>query len=68
MTHDLEQLLKKSVAIYDGMSPLEKAIMHYEQRRSWVRGELMLEYGDMTMDEANALIDKVEARTEIVKP
>lgn len=29
-----------------------------EQRRSWVRGELMLAHPEMTIEEANALIDK----------
>lgn len=28
------------------------------QRRSWVRGELMLEHPKMTREEADALIDK----------
>ena len=30
-----------------------------EQRRSWVRGNLLLDNPDMTVDEANSLIEKV---------
>lgn len=30
------------------------------QRRSWVRGELMLAHPDMTREEADAIIDRFE--------
>lgn len=33
------------------------------QRRSWVRGELMLEHPEMTRDEVDALIDRAERRS-----
>lgn len=32
------------------------------QRKSWVRGELMLEHPEMTKEEATALVDKAHER------
>lgn len=32
------------------------------QRKSWVRGELMLEHPDMTVEEATELVDKAHER------
>jgi hypothetical protein len=65
---ELTALIAKAKVKYDAMTPLEKAQMHHDQRRSWVRGEMMLEHENMTIDEANALIDKVENTLGVFRP
>ena len=52
---ELDELLRK--ATNRKMTKAEIA----EQRRSWVRGELMLSRPEMTLERANALINRVEA-------
>lgn len=52
----LDELLER-VRQLPPMSPEQRR----EQRRSWVRGELMLEHPKMTREQADALIDKAEA-------
>lgn len=47
---------KLTEAINKAMTPDEIA----KQRRSWVRGQLMLSHPDMTREEADAIIDRVE--------
>lgn len=56
---ELDAMIQKARAAYDAMTPAQKREMHDAQRRSWVRGELMLEHSKMTREEADALIDKV---------
>lgn len=57
---ELLALLKRAREAYDAM-PLEQRREHWRaQKRSWVRGELMMTYPEMTVDEANALIDRCE--------
>lgn len=51
---ELTELLAKSRAIYEAMTPEQKREMHRAQRESWVVGELMLEHPEMTRDEAVA--------------
>jgi hypothetical protein len=55
---ELLALIAKARAQFEAMSPAERAAMLQAQRRSWVRGELMLEHPDMSAQEADALIDK----------
>ena len=35
------------------------------QRRSWVRGELMLEHPEMTREEADAIMDRAEGASNV---
>lgn len=58
MTDDLREALEAARRAYEKMSPEEKRQMFRQQQRSWVRGELMLKYPDMTREEADALIDR----------
>jgi hypothetical protein len=67
-SRDISELVKMAVARYEAMAPHEKAVMSYEQRRSYVRGELMIEHENMTADEANKLIDAGEIKMGIVRP
>jgi hypothetical protein len=57
---ELEALLKKANDWFDSLTPDQQREHRREQRRSWVRGELMLAHPEMTREEANALIDKGE--------
>lgn len=54
---ELDALVKEAIARFDRLTPDEQRAHRAEQRRSWVRGELMFEHPDMTADQANALID-----------
>lgn len=65
---ELQELLKKAVAAYEALPPIEKARHKYDQRRSWIRGEMGLEYPEMTMDEIERRIDQGEARMGIARP
>lgn len=56
---DLEELLKKAKARYEAMTPKEKAEMHAIQRKSWVKGETMLEHPEMSEDEFELIWQKV---------
>ena len=56
---ELEELARAAIARFNAMTPEEQRAHRAEQRRSWVRGELMLEHPDMPADQANALIDKI---------
>lgn len=51
---ELAELLAKSNAAYEAMTPEQKREMHIAQRKSWIIGELMLEHPEMTRDEAEA--------------
>jgi hypothetical protein len=59
LTAELNRLLDRARAIVDAMTSGERAAMNEAQRRSWVRGELMMEHPAMTAAEANALLDVV---------
>jgi hypothetical protein len=55
----LDALLRKSVAAYAAM-PLEKRReMNRAQRKSWVVGEMMLKYPEMSREEAERLYNEV---------
>ena len=58
LTAELNRLLALARARVAAMTPGEKAAMHEAQRRSYVRGELMMEHPAMTAQEADALIDE----------
>jgi hypothetical protein len=64
----LDELLKKAVAAYEALPPLEKARHNYDQRRSWVRGEMGLEYPNMPADELERLLDAGFERMGVVRP
>lgn len=57
-TTSLDHLAVLIKDIVEAISPEERAAMAAEQRRSWVRGELMLENPAMTRAEADALMDR----------
>lgn len=48
---------KKTKELYDSMTPEEKEEMHRKQKRSWIRGELMLSDPNLSEKEANNRID-----------
>lgn len=50
---ELKDLLDKAKATWDAMSQEERQLMNLDQRRSWVRGELMLAHPEMTFEEAD---------------
>lgn len=66
--YELADLLKKAADAYEALSPLEKARHNYDQKRSWVRGEMGLEYPDMTPEEIDRLIDAGFERAGVVRP
>jgi hypothetical protein len=57
MTPALKTLLDKARVIVEAMTPQERAAMHESQRRSRVRGELMLEHPEMSRAEGDALLE-----------
>ena len=65
---ELDKLLKKAVAAYEALSPLEKARHNYDQRRSWVRGEMGLKYQNMPADELERLLDAGFERMGVIRP
>jgi hypothetical protein len=61
MTPELAALLERAKSI-----PIT-AEMIAEQRRSWVRGELMLGNPEMTADEANAIIEAATTKLDSLR-
>lgn len=61
MTSELKELLAKAQAKYDAMAPEERVDMWAAQRRSYVRGELMMSYPDMTYEEADRRAREAES-------
>lgn len=65
MTHlmrdrpELAALIAEAQAKFAAMTPAEQARHNALQRRSWVRGEMMLEHPEMTEEQVNKLIDQV---------
>ena len=55
----LAELLRKSAAAFNAMTSEEQRAHIQVQRKSWVVGETMLHYPEMTRTEAEALYDKV---------
>ena len=49
----LKDLLDEAMKRYNAMTPEEQQEMWRAQKRSWVRGELMLSYPEMTYEEAD---------------
>ncbi len=58
-TAEFNRLLGRARAMVAAMTPGALAKMHEAQRRSYVRGELMMDHPAMTAEEADALIDDV---------
>ena len=56
----LAALLEQSKAAYEAMTPEQKRQMHLAQRKSWVVGEMMLRYPEMTRAQAVAIYDRAE--------
>lgn len=65
---ELSELLKRAKAAYEALSPLEKARHDYDQKRSWVRGEMGLEHPDWPSDEIERIIDEGFKRAGLVRP
>lgn len=57
----LENLIAEAKAAFEAMNPVEQLRLRDEQRRSWVRGELMMENPAMTAEQADALIEMSQA-------
>lgn len=68
MSEELTTRIKEAVAAYEALPPIEKARHNYDQRRSWIRGEMGLEYPDMPAAEIERLIDENFQRMGIVRP
>lgn len=58
MNDRLRELIAKSKADVEAMSPEDRAAMFRAQRRSWIKGNLMLDNLDMTEEQAEAIISK----------
>ena len=56
---ELNVLLERSVARWKAMTPTEQRELAQAQRKSWVIGEMMLEYPDMTRDRAEELFNQI---------
>lgn len=56
---ELTALLAKAKAAYEAMTPEQKREMHKAQRRSWVIGEMGMQYPDKSREEIAALVDSV---------
>lgn len=61
MDEELKDLLAKAQARYEAMTPDQKAEMWREQRRSYVRGELMMDDLGLTYEEADRRVRAAEA-------
>ena len=57
---DFEKLVAEAQARFAALSPEEQAEHRREQRRSFVRGQLMMTHPDMTLEEANRLVANAE--------
>ena len=57
---DFEKLVAEAHARFAALSPEEQAEHRREQRRSFVRGQLMMTHPDMTLEEANRLVANAE--------
>jgi len=55
---ELERLLIEAQKRYDAMTPEQKKEMREAQRKSWVVGETMLEYPEMTREQAEEIYEK----------
>lgn len=67
MDAELEALLKLWREKWDRMSEAERDAHRQAQRRSYVKGELMLEHPDMTEAEAEARVRQAEAHVSSSK-
>lgn len=59
---ELEKALKKAVAAFEALPPEQQREHRAAQRRSWVKGELMMAHPELTEAQADALIAKAEVR------
>jgi hypothetical protein len=55
---DLDELIKRSIAVVAAMSPEARGEMYRAQKRSWCIGELMLDDPYLTHDEAARRVDE----------
>jgi hypothetical protein len=58
---DLSEQVRRAVARYEALSPVDKALHDSDQRRSWVRGETGRDPGDVLADEVKRLRDVAPA-------
>ncbi len=68
MSEELIDKIHKAVAAYEALPPIEKARHNYDQRRSWIRGEMGIEYPDMPADGIERRIDENFQRMGVVRP
>lgn len=54
----IEDMVRHAVQRFDALSPEEKHAHRAAQRRSWVCGELMLLYPEISRSEADRLCDE----------
>ena len=58
---EIVNLLREAQTRFDALTPAEKAEHRRAQRRSWCRGEMMLDDPTLTEEEANRLLDEAGA-------
>lgn len=59
MKPELAAAIERARVAYNAMTPEQKHEMHQAQRRSWVIGNLMLDYPEMSREYAEAIFDRV---------
>lgn len=57
---DLTELLEKARKYVASMSPAELTEMKRVQRKSWVRGEMLFEHPEMTIEQFEEIWQKLE--------
>lgn len=55
----LQELIRRSIARFEAMSPEEQAQMRRAQRKSWVKGNMLLDHPEMTEEQFEAIWQKV---------
>lgn len=56
---DLDEMVKCSIAWFNALSPEQQAEHRRAQRKSWVKGEMLLEHPEMTEAEFEEIWAKV---------
>jgi hypothetical protein len=68
MSEELMAIIKRAQAAYEALSPIEKARHNYDQRRSYIRGEMGIEHPEMSDEELDRIVDEGFIRMGVVRP
>lgn len=55
---ELMDAIKRAITAFEALTPKQKREHRRLQRKSWVIGEMMLQYPEMTREHAEALFDR----------